>query len=86
MNFRFPSLVLLAALAGAVRAAPAPFDLAGPVLEVKITRGAVTLPASEVPNLAPGDQIWLKADLPASQSARYLLIAAFLRGSTNPPP
>src|SRR5450631_4180862 len=86
MNSRLLSLVLLATFAGAAHAIPTPFDLAGPVLEVKITRGAVTLPASEVPNLAPGDQIWLKADLPASQSARYLLIAAFLRGSTNPPP
>lgn len=86
MNFRISCLILLAALAAAAHAAPAPFDLAGPVLQVKITRGAVTLPASEVPNLAPGDRIWLKADLPATQSAHYLLIAAFLRGSTNPPP
>jgi hypothetical protein len=86
MISHFPIFVLLAALAGAAHAVPAPFDLAGPVLEVKITRGAVTLPASEVPNLAPGDQIWLKADLPTTQSARYLLVAAFLRGSTNPPP
>jgi hypothetical protein len=78
--------VLLALLAVAAHAAPAPFDLAGPWLMVKITRGTTTLPASEVPNLAPGDRIWLKADLPASQSAHYLLVAAFLRGSTNPPP
>src|SRR6185312_13429547 len=35
---------------------------------------------------APGDRIWVKADLPDSQSARYLLVLAFLRGSTNPPP
>jgi hypothetical protein len=67
-------------------ATPSPFDLAGPVLDVKITRGAMTLPATQVPNLAPGDKIWLKADLPASQSAHYLLVAAFLRGATNPPP
>src|SRR5215475_9855848 len=72
--------------AGAVSAAPAPFDLAGPVLEVKVTRAAVTLPVSRVPNLAPGDQLWIKADLPPSQSAHYLMIAAFLSGSTNPPP
>jgi hypothetical protein len=81
------SFWFLAVLAAAVsHAGPAPFDLAGPVLQAKITRGAVTLPASEVPNLAPGDRIWLRADLPKSQSAHYLLIAAFLRGSTNPPP
>jgi hypothetical protein len=81
------SLWFLAVLTVAVaHAGPAPFDLTGPVLEAKITRGDVTLPASEVPNLAPGDRIWLKADLPKTQSAHYLLVAAFLRGSTNPPP
>jgi hypothetical protein len=79
-------LLLSLAVAVTARAAPAPFDLAGPTLDVKVTRGAATLPAAEVPNLAPGDQIWLKADLPASQSAHYLLVAAFLRGATNPPP
>jgi hypothetical protein len=67
-------------------AVPAPFDLAGPTLEVKVTRGGVTLPASQVPNLAPGDQVWIKADLPESQSVEYLMVAAFLSGSTNPPP
>src|SRR6202040_2318711 len=63
-----------------------PFDLAGPRLMVKISRGTTTLPASQVPTVAPGDRIWLKAELPPSQSAHYLLVAAFLRGSTNPPP
>jgi hypothetical protein len=71
---------------GCAWADPAPFDLAGPTLEVKVTRGQMTLPIAEVPNLAAGDQLWIKAALPASQSARYLLVAAFLRGSTNPPP
>jgi hypothetical protein len=80
-------LVLLAIAAWSfASAAPAPFDLAGPTLEVKITRGAITLPASQVPNLAPGDQIWIKAALPDTQSAQYLMVAAFLSGSTNPPP
>jgi len=76
----------LATLAFAAHAVPAPFDLAGPVLAVKISRGSTTLPASAVPNLAAGDRIWIKADLPPTQSVHYLLIAAFLRGSTNPPP
>jgi hypothetical protein len=66
--------------------AAAPFDLAGPVLEMTVTRGTTTLPASQVPNLAPDDRIWIKAKLPASQSAHYLLVSAFLSGSTNPPP
>ena len=73
-------------LTAAALAVPAPFDLAGPVLDVRITRGAITLPASEVPNLAAGDRLWIKADLPPTQSAHYLLVAAFLRGATNPPP
>ena len=63
-----------------------PFDLAGPVLEAKVTRGTATLPIAEVPNLAVGDHLWLKVDLPANQSSHYLLVAAFLAGSTNPPP
>jgi hypothetical protein len=81
-------LGLILSLMGAIqaRADPAPFDLAGPILEVKVTRGAKTLPVSEVPNLAAGDRLWIQADLPASQSAHYLMVAAFLRGSTNPPP
>jgi hypothetical protein len=86
MISRYASSLLLALLAASAHALPAPFDLAGPVLDVRITRGTTTLPASQVPNLAAGDRIWIKADLPPTQSAHYLLVAAFLRGSTNPPP
>ncbi len=32
-----------------------------------------------------GDEIWIKADLPATQSERYLMVVTFLRGPTNPP-
>jgi len=67
-------------------AQPAPFDLAGPNLQITVTRGDHTLPIGEVPNLAPGDRVLIKAELPPTQSAHYLLIAAFLNGSTNPPP
>ena len=80
------AVLLLIVAAAAVHAEPAPFDLAGPSFEVTVTRGQTTLPISEVPNLAPGDQLWIKADLPATQSAHYLMVAAFLSGSTNPPP
>src|SRR5579862_9907743 len=65
---------------------PAPFDLTGPTVEVEVTRGDRTLPASQVPNLAPGDRVWMKADLGDAQSAHYLMVASFLRGSTDPPP
>jgi hypothetical protein len=46
----------------------AAFDLAGPVLQATVTRAGTTLPASQVPNLAAGDRIWIRANFPASQS------------------
>ncbi|MBS0362596.1 MAG: hypothetical protein JSR98_14565, partial [Proteobacteria bacterium] len=64
----------------------APFDLAGPELQINVSRAGQTLPISRTPSLAAGDKLWIKADLPAGQSAHYLLVAAFLRGATNPPP
>jgi hypothetical protein len=86
MLSRSRTLILATILAAAAQAGTAPFDLAGPTLEVNITRGAKTLPLSAVPNLVAGDRLWIKADLPATQSAHYLMVAAFLSGSTNPPP
>ncbi len=62
------------------------FDLAGPNISVRVTRAGKSLPISEVPNLQPGDKLWVKADLPATQSNHLLLIVAFLRGTTNEPP
>ena len=86
MDSRKYALISTILLVAAAQAGPAPFDLAGPVLDVQITRGAKTLPAPEVPNLLAGDRIWLRADFPEKQSAHYLLVTAFLSGSTNPPP
>jgi hypothetical protein len=82
---RFSCLVFLV-VPSCLFAEPAPFDLAGPKLEVKVTHAGKMLPISEVPNLSAGDQVSIKADLPPGQSAHYLLVAAFLRGATNPPP
>ena len=62
------------------------FDLIGPRVEMKVSRDGKSLPISEVANFQPGDRIWIHPDFPESQSVRYLLIVAFLRGSTNPPP
>ncbi len=62
------------------------FDLEGPKIDIRVTRGAVTLPVAAVPNLLPGDVLWVHPDFPSTQSVHYLLIAAFLRGTTNPPP
>ena len=90
MALRYTSLRLFAFFLCLVStlaiADPAPFDLSGPKLEVKVTRGDQTLPITQVPNLAAGDTLWIRPDFPPGQSAHYLLIAAFLRGSTNPPP
>ena len=90
-NFRFNAtlirfLLISLALAGAARAENAAFDLIGPKVEVRVQRAGTTLPIAEVPNLQPGDRLWLHPDLPDSQSVRYLMIIAFLRGATNPPP
>ncbi len=67
-------------------AADSRFDLIGPKIDVRVTRDGQTLPIATVPNLQPGDKLWIRPDLPASQSVKYLLICVFLRGNTNPPP
>ena len=68
------TLAASAALAGV-----APFDLAGPDLQVTVGRGQETLPIAEVPNLAVGDRLWVRADLPphavAALPARHCLPA-----------
>lgn len=85
--FRFLALTLVIFGAGsAARAENAAFDLAGPRVEMTVNRAGKTLPIAEVPNLQPGDRLWIHPDLPDDQSIRYLLVIAFLRGATNPPP
>jgi len=80
-------LLLLGCLASTGLRADGPaFDLSGPKVDIHVKRGEVTLPVSQVPNLLPGDRLWIHPDLPESQSAHFVLIIAFLRGSTNPPP
>jgi hypothetical protein len=80
-------LLLLSCLTSTGLYADAPaFDLMGPKVDVHVKRGEVTLPIGEVPNLQPNDRLWIHPDLPESQSAHYVLIVAFLRGATNPPP
>ena len=80
------TLVLVLLAARASDPAAAPFDLAGPTLEVEVTRSGRTLPIAQVPNLSSGDRILIKADLSPGESAHYLMVTAFLRGATNPPP
>jgi hypothetical protein len=80
-------LLLFALLAPAsLFAADQAFDLAGPKVDVHVKRGEVTLPIGEVPNLLPGDRLWIHPDLPESQSIHFVLVVAFLRGATNSPP
>jgi hypothetical protein len=64
----------------------ASFDLTGPKLEVSVTRAGKHLPISQVPTLEAGDRIWIHPAFPDNQSVRYLMVLAFLRGATNPPP
>src|SRR5499427_1116114 len=83
------ALLLTALGASAARAGAAdvaPFDLLGPRVEMKVSRNGKSLPISQVANFQPGDRLWIHPDFPESQSVHYLLIVAFLRGSTNPPP
>jgi hypothetical protein len=90
--FPFRSRILLTALLVLFAAAKAsyadapPFDLVGPKVDVHVQRKGVTLPIAQVPNLLPGDRLWIHPDLPESQSNRYILIVVFLRGATNSPP
>lgn len=83
---RLRLLVFLFSFVNFVRADTAAFDLSGPQVEINVSRGSKTLPISRVPNLQPGDRIWVHPDLPEDQSAHYLLVVTFLRGPTNPPP
>jgi hypothetical protein len=79
--------LLLCFLASTGLAADGPaFDLSGPKVDVHVKRGDVTLPIAETASLLPGDRLWIHPDLPESQSTHFVLVVAFLRGATNPPP
>jgi hypothetical protein len=81
-------LLGLAVFAGTrmARAEAAAFDLIGPRVEMKVSRDGKSLPISQVANFQAGDRIWIHPDFPETQSVHYLMIVAFLRGATNPPP
>jgi len=82
----FLVLVCLGSKPAQGQAGPPAFDLVGPKVDVRVKRGEETLPIGQVPNLMPGDRLWIHPDFPESQSAHYVLIVGFLRGATNPPP
>jgi hypothetical protein len=83
--FILPCLLFTLLLSASARA-DARFDLIGPKIDVRVTRDSQSLPIASVPNLQPGDRLWIHPDLPPTQSVKYLLICVFLRGNTNPPP
>jgi hypothetical protein len=64
----------------------AAFDLVGPKIDVRVRRDDKTLPISEVPQLQEKDRLWIHPNLPDDQSVHYVMVVAFLRGATNPPP
>lgn len=80
------ALATLLCTAAPAQADPAPFELTGPDLRITVTRGQQTLPIAQVPSLAEGDRISVHAALPEDQGLKFLLVSAFLRGATNPPP
>jgi hypothetical protein len=86
MRRYFLLLLLWFPLSTGVYAVDPAFDLSGPKVDVRVKRGEVTLPIGETPNLLPGDRLWIHPDFPESQSARYVLIVAFLRGAIDRPP
>jgi hypothetical protein len=86
MRRRLLFLLLCCLASTGLRADGPAFDLSGPKVDVHVKRGDITLPISKVPNLLPGDRLWIHPDLPESQSTHFVLVVAFLRGATNPPP
>jgi len=81
-----PLLLLCLLASTGPRASAQAFDLTGPKVDVHVKRGDLTLPISKTPNLLPGDRLWIHPDMPESQSTHFVLVVAFLRGATNPPP
>lgn len=79
-------MILILSGAACVYADSHTFDLVGPRIALTVTRNGRTLPIGNVTDLLPGDQLWIHPDFPSDESIHYLLIVAFLKGPTNPPP
>lgn len=71
---------------GGAQAADSRFELIGPDMKVIVTRNGQDLPLGSVPSLAEGDSLTISAALPGDQGAHLMVVSAFLRGATNPPP
>ena len=79
-------LLALILVTGCFAYANSSFDLSGPRMEVNVTRAGRTLPISNMPNLQPGDRLWIHPAFPDNETVHYVLAVAFLQGATNPPP
>src|SRR5260370_14736123 len=79
------SLIFVVSALARLQAETAAFDLIGLKVEVRVQRDGHAMPISKVPNLQAGDRLWVHPDLPETQSVRYVMVVAFLRGATNPP-
>jgi hypothetical protein len=86
MLLRAYYLVVFLLVSAPTLIADATFDLNGPTIQIKVERKGTTLPISEVSNLAEGDRLYIHPQMPEDQAAHYVLVVAFLRGATNPPP
>lgn len=62
------------------------FNVPGPLLQVTVRRGEVTLPIYEVPSLQPGDVISVTSSFKEKEPVHWMLVSGFLRGATEPPP
>src|SRR5258708_8198216 len=80
------ALLALLSLPMSARADNAAFDLTGPRVDMKVSRGGKPLPISEVANLQPGDRLWIHPDFPDHQSPPYFLVLPFLPPPPHPPP
>jgi len=83
---RCAAMLCLSVAVPAAAADPAPFELPGPSLRIMVSRGTQSLPITQLPSLADGDKLTVEPLLPADQGVRFILVGAFLRGATNPPP
>ncbi len=87
LSFSLALLVGMLAIIGTSFArADNTFDLTGPQIDINVTRAGKKLGIADVPNLLPGDRLGIHVNFPDNQAVHYLLVVAFLRGTTNPPP
>ncbi len=78
----FVLLMFVAAIAPPSFADPdnALFDLTGPKIEIEVNRAGKKLGIADVPNLLPGDRLWIHVDLPDDQAVHYLLVVGLPPG------